>query len=269
YDARASAWRTAWNRASTSKGFVRKSTAPAFMARTAIGMSPWPVMKMTGRGRPRAASASWRSKPLCSGIRTSSTRQLGPSGAMLGALALPDRFHGIEHEIQDDLLQLYGVAGHERQVGVELEPDRHVANDRVAAHELRHALDQRIEVERHRLGLALAQEISQAFDDVAGPPGVLDDIAHDRAQLVSIQGRDVEKLLGGLGVGQDSGQGLVQLVGQRCGQLADRRPPREVREVPATALGVDLRALALRHVGVRNDGSALMMVQGHDGHREP
>ena len=58
-------------------------------------------------------------------------------------------------------------------------------------------------------------------------------------------------------------------MGQRCGQLADRRPPREVREVPATALGVDLRALALRHVGVRNDGSALMMVQGHDGHREP
>jgi hypothetical protein len=31
-----------WSR----KGLVRNSTAPAFMARTVIGMSPWPVIKM-------------------------------------------------------------------------------------------------------------------------------------------------------------------------------------------------------------------------------
>jgi len=30
------------------KGLVRNSTAPAFMAWTVIGMSPWPVMKMMG-----------------------------------------------------------------------------------------------------------------------------------------------------------------------------------------------------------------------------
>src|SRR3979490_1648463 len=30
------------------KGLVRKSTAPAFMALTVIGISPWPVMKITG-----------------------------------------------------------------------------------------------------------------------------------------------------------------------------------------------------------------------------
>ena len=29
-------------------GFVRNSTAPAFIARTVIGMSPCPVMKMIG-----------------------------------------------------------------------------------------------------------------------------------------------------------------------------------------------------------------------------
>ena len=29
-------------------GLVRKSTAPAFMACTDIGMVPWPVMKITG-----------------------------------------------------------------------------------------------------------------------------------------------------------------------------------------------------------------------------
>jgi hypothetical protein len=34
--------------ASSLNGFVRNSTAPAFMACTVIGTSPWPVAKMTG-----------------------------------------------------------------------------------------------------------------------------------------------------------------------------------------------------------------------------
>ena len=37
------------NKSLSLTGLVRKSMAPAFMARTLVGMSPFPVMKMTGR----------------------------------------------------------------------------------------------------------------------------------------------------------------------------------------------------------------------------
>ena len=40
-----------------STGLVRKSTAPAFIARTLAGMSPWPVRKTTGT-RARVADES-------------------------------------------------------------------------------------------------------------------------------------------------------------------------------------------------------------------
>ena len=43
-----------WMRSSRSwsrNGFCRKSKAPCCMASTAIGMSPWPVMKITGNHR--------------------------------------------------------------------------------------------------------------------------------------------------------------------------------------------------------------------------
>ncbi len=45
---RSSAGRIADSSASSSNGFSRKSTAPAFIASTASGTSPWPVMTMTG-----------------------------------------------------------------------------------------------------------------------------------------------------------------------------------------------------------------------------
>ena len=61
---------------------MRKSTAPAFIARTDIGMSPWPVMKMIGMWMFAPASCAWKSSPLIPGSRMSSTRQLGASGKL-------------------------------------------------------------------------------------------------------------------------------------------------------------------------------------------
>ena len=62
---------------SATKGFVRNSTAPAFIARTVVGTSAWPVTKMIGMSA-RSATSFCRSQPLRSGRTTSSTRQLGP-----------------------------------------------------------------------------------------------------------------------------------------------------------------------------------------------
>ena len=55
--------------------------APAFIARTVIGMSPCAVMKMIGSRLFAAASSRCSSRPLRPGILTSTTKQVGQSGS--------------------------------------------------------------------------------------------------------------------------------------------------------------------------------------------
>ena len=61
---------------SSLNGLVRNSTAPALIARTLIGTSPYPVMKMIGIPV-RSASCCCSSRPFSPGSDTSSTRQQG------------------------------------------------------------------------------------------------------------------------------------------------------------------------------------------------
>src|SRR5208337_1833839 len=76
---RSIACRIASNRSWSSNGFVRNSTAPAFIARTDVGTSPWPVTNTMGISSSSSAILSCRSRPLRPGSRTSNTRQLGAS----------------------------------------------------------------------------------------------------------------------------------------------------------------------------------------------
>src|SRR4051794_36673335 len=71
------AWRIALRSASSPKGFVRNSTAPAFIALTVMGTSPRPVMKMIGMSVRSTATIFCRSRPLRSGRPTSRIKQLG------------------------------------------------------------------------------------------------------------------------------------------------------------------------------------------------
>src|SRR5438309_11494249 len=71
--------RMASNSRSSLNGFVRNSTAPAFIACTVMGTSPWPVMKMIGMSV-RSASCCCSSSPLSPGSVTSSTKQHGTVG---------------------------------------------------------------------------------------------------------------------------------------------------------------------------------------------
>jgi hypothetical protein len=49
---------------SSLKGFWMKSIAPFFMVLTAMGTSPWPVMKTMGRGERRSIRRSCNSRPV-------------------------------------------------------------------------------------------------------------------------------------------------------------------------------------------------------------
>src|SRR5580692_5399027 len=75
------ACRIALNNASSLNGFVRNSTAPAFIAWTVFGTSPWPVIKMIGISGRSTATCFCRSRPLRPGREISSTRQLGTTAS--------------------------------------------------------------------------------------------------------------------------------------------------------------------------------------------
>src|ERR1700693_5062051 len=69
----------ALNKASSANGLVRNSTAPAFIAWTVEGMSPWPVMKMIGISVRSLAIRFCKSRPLRPGRDKSRIRLLGTS----------------------------------------------------------------------------------------------------------------------------------------------------------------------------------------------
>ena len=74
---------TAASRSSSFTGLERKFSAPARIARTLVGMSPWPVMNTIGSGQPASTSRRCNSSPSTPGIATSSTRQPGAAAIVL------------------------------------------------------------------------------------------------------------------------------------------------------------------------------------------
>src|SRR2546428_4878996 len=82
--------RIAFSRSSSANGFVRNPSAPALIARTDVGMSPWPVRKMIGILISALASSRWRSSPFNPGRCTSRTRQLGTSARGLARNSCAD-----------------------------------------------------------------------------------------------------------------------------------------------------------------------------------
>src|SRR6266404_7302485 len=61
------------------KRLRQKSTASSFIARVAVGTSPWPVRKTIFSQAPRDSSASCNPGPFNPGMRTSRTREIEPS----------------------------------------------------------------------------------------------------------------------------------------------------------------------------------------------
>src|SRR5260370_1382017 len=82
--------RIAFSRSSSANGFVRNSSAPALIARTDVGMSPWPVRKMIGIWISALASSRCRSSPFNPGRCTSRTRQLATSARGLARNSCAD-----------------------------------------------------------------------------------------------------------------------------------------------------------------------------------
>src|SRR5438552_1115195 len=239
------------SRSLLANGLIRKSTAPAFMAVTLIATSPWPVMKTIGIRCRACASVVWRSIPVTPGMRTSRTTQQGPLPGVLdghpdGLVASPpcpdhERAgmtvglgHGlqaIKHHVQDHLLELDPVAADDRQARGEVHRHRHVPEDHVVPHELRHFADDVVDVERQVFERAPLEQNPQSLDDLRRTLVVGHDVVDDLAQLLEIRRVGLQVLLGDFRVVENRRQGLVELVRQRRRQLAHGRDAADVRQL--------------------------------------
>ena len=84
-----------------------------------------------------------------------------------------------------------------------------------------------------------------------------DDVRHDVAYFLEIRRTFGEEMHRGLGVREDGGQRLAQLMGQGAGQFAHGGNTCEPGDLVATALSLEFRELALARVARSDDGAPI------------
>ena len=116
--------------------------------------------------------------------------------------------------------------------------------------------------------LAIFQKLAQAADDLASVLLGLDDVAEDFRQLRAVDLGAGEETQRRLGIAEDGGEGLVQLVGERTGELAEHGHAREMGQFRAHFLHLPLGLLARcdhgAHVG-RLDHAGAALFYGDPG----
>jgi hypothetical protein len=131
---------------------------------------------------------------------------------------------------------------HRRQHRVELERDADVAADQLAAQHPDDVANEGAHDDRLALRFAALEQRAQPPDDLAGALVVSDDVAQDLPQRLEVDRRRRREPERRLRIAQDRRQRLVELVGDRARQLAEHRDAREVRELVAVDLGIELGA---------------------------
>ena len=123
----------------------------------------------------------------------------------------------------------------------------------VAPGEIEHVARDLVEIEQLPVRFSALEHRAQAPDDLAGAPVRARDVFEDLVDLMQVDGLPSEHAAGGLGVAQNRGQRLAQLVGQRTGELAEDRDAAQMRQELALLLRLTLGALALGDVPDRRD----------------
>ena len=166
----------------------------------------------------------------------------------LGGRHRRHRVAAVHQEVEDHLLELDAVAAYGREIGRELRAHGHAVVREVASHDLQDLPHQLGDVEGIAMHLDVLQHEPQTLDHLTGAPVLIHDVLQDLACLVHVRLAPGQEALDGLSVAEDRRQGLVQLVGERPRQLADRRDAGEVRELAVLLEKALLRILERRDV---------------------
>ena len=131
--------------------------------------------------------------------------------------AVGHRISRVDHEIDDDLLQLHGISHQRARRRINLRLDHHALADQTAQHAVGVG-DDGAQVDRRKAQRLLAREGEQLVRQrrgVFGGSPDLDEIAPERLVGADLPGQHV-------GVAQDHGQRVVEVVRDAAGQLSDR-----------------------------------------------
>ncbi len=124
---------------------------------------------------------------------------------------------GVQQQIEEDLLQLAGVAVDGGQLVGKIEIDQDLRGLELVLEQRKRVANDLVQVGGAELGGGSAGEVEQAVGDFGGAEALLRDLVEHRAEA-----RVAAQLLGEhLRVGGDDGQRRVDLVGDAGGEQAD------------------------------------------------
>ena len=161
----------------------------------------------------------------------------GPLNVAMRSVALVHAEHGVlrvQHQVEDDLLQLAVVAVNARKLRIEVGLDANLRGLELMFQQSERVAQQFVEIDARELRAAGAREVEQAIDDLRGAEGLLRDLFEHRGEPLI-----VAHVLGQhLRVAGDDGQRRVDLVRDAGGQQADGGELLRLRQAaPPTGCG--------------------------------
>src|SRR5262249_28441376 len=116
------------------------------------------------------------------------TNESGPNrhDALVWGLAAAG-VHGIDHKVDQDLLELDAIHSHRRQLVASVDLQLNLADRRVRARDVSGLRQQRLNLLRTQLDIPALQQSAQPIDDLAGAVIIVSDVGDDRAQFLEIR----------------------------------------------------------------------------------
>ena len=155
---------------------------------------------------------------------------------------------GIQKQVQHDLLQLDPIATDAWQTRCQPGVDRHASLDQLAVRQGQDFRRNVVDIERLEAPLVLLQQRAQPGDDLAGAQVVGHDVVKNLAHRGQVGRGSRQQALGGLSIAEDRCKWLVQLVGQRAGELPEDGDPGQVRHFLAPLRDLHVRDLEVGDV---------------------
>ena len=118
-------------------------------------------------------------------------RRIGPRRHADPSIPQPrsvEGVHAIEHEVEQDLLDMYTITVNVRQIARHVHVQLHLARRRIDPHERRDLIHERAHAEPPRVDRVTLEQAAHPVDDLAGSLVVRADIAENGADLLEIRG---------------------------------------------------------------------------------
>jgi hypothetical protein len=141
------------------------------------------------------------------------------------------RLQHVQHEVEQDLLELHPITHHRGEVGGDLHVQGYPLVDEFMLEQADDLVHERRQRQPRRRGSGFAQERAQPGNDLAGPLPVVDDALERLAGILKVGRRPRQPAQASTAVGHDGREGLVDFVGDRGGQFAQGGHARDVRQL--------------------------------------